>query len=158
FGMLAQLVVAGLAGDAELAPRSLRASWVTERMGGQAAARLAELARPAAREPTPELAARIVDAFTEHVREACEEGPVALVLEDLPACDLPTTRAIDACLRDLRERPLFVIGLARPTVKATFPGLWASRGLVEIALSPLSRRAGEAFVRELLGRDVDAQV
>jgi hypothetical protein len=127
-------------------------------MGGEAAARLAELARPPAREPSPELASRIVDAFTEHAREACEEAPLALVLEDLHACDLPTIRAIDACLRDLRERPIFVIGLARPSVKATFPGLWASRGLFEIALSPLSRRAGEAFVRDLLGRDVDAQM
>jgi serine/threonine protein kinase/tetratricopeptide (TPR) repeat protein len=156
FGMLAQLVAAGLAGDAEHAPRSLRASWVNARSGGAAAARLAELASKG-REPSPELAGQIVDAFTEHVREACENKPVALVLEDLHVCDLPTVRAVDALLRDLRELPIFVLGLARPVVKSAFPDLWAARGLLEIALSPLSRRAGEAFVRELLGRDVDAK-
>ena len=37
-----------------------------------------------------------------------------LVLEDMHWGDRPTVQLLDAALRDLRDRPLFVLALARP--------------------------------------------
>ena len=51
--------------------------------------------------------------------------------------------------------PFMVVAIARGEVHETFPGLWEQRGLQEIRLGPLVRRAGERLVREVLGDDVD---
>jgi len=77
--------------------------------------------------------------------------PIAFVIEDLHWGDVPSVRLLDAALRNLASRPLFVLALARPEVSELFPSLWAERGLVSIALSPLSRRAAEKLVKGALG-------
>ncbi len=77
--------------------------------------------------------------------------PVVLVLEDLQWGDLPTVRFVDAIVRRLPDRPLLVLGLARPEVDAVFPRLWAERGAERIALGELTRRAAEKLVRDALG-------
>jgi tetratricopeptide (TPR) repeat protein len=58
--------------------------------------------------------------------------------------------AIDAALRVSAERPLTVIGFARPEVSDTFPSLWSERSVQPIPLSPLSKRAAERLVRDVL--------
>src|SRR5207244_3843209 len=58
---------------------------------------------------------------------------------------------VDAALRALRERPLFVIGFARPEVHLGFPDLWRERDVQEIRLGAIPRRACERFVRDVLG-------
>jgi len=63
---------------------------------------------------------------------------------------------VDAALRNLRDRPFFVLALARPEVHELFPRLWAERGVQELRLAELTRRAAERLVRQVLG-DVDAQ-
>ncbi|HEY2748556.1 MAG TPA: protein kinase, partial [Polyangia bacterium] len=87
--------------------------------------------------------------------ECCAQ-PVVLVLEDLHWGDLPTVRFIDAALRNLRDRPLFVLALARPDVHEQFPRLWAERDFSEIRLGELSRKAAERLARQVLGAGVDA--
>jgi len=77
--------------------------------------------------------------------------PVALLLEDLHWGDLPTIKLVDAALKTHGERPLFVLGLARPEVREVFPDLWPARRLHEIHLGELSRRAGERLARLVLG-------
>jgi tetratricopeptide (TPR) repeat protein len=77
--------------------------------------------------------------------------PLVLVLEDLQWGDLPTVELVDATLRVLAGRPLFVLALARPEVKAAFPELWSARGATEIRLRELSRKACEKLAREVLG-------
>lgn len=79
--------------------------------------------------------------------------PLVLVLEDLHWGDLPSVALVDAALRALEHRPFVVLGVSRPDVDQTFPGLWAQRNLQEIRLGPLTRRAAERLVREALGDD-----
>jgi eukaryotic-like serine/threonine-protein kinase len=77
--------------------------------------------------------------------------PVVFVIEDLHWGDVSSVRLIDAVLRNLGSRPLFVVAFARPEVAELFPSLWIDRGVVSIALSPLSKRAAEKLVHEALG-------
>ena len=81
--------------------------------------------------------------------------PVLLVLENLEWGDLPSITLVDAALRNLRDAPLMVLGLARPEVHVQFPGLWAGRDLQEMRLAGLTRRSAELLVREAVGADLD---
>ena len=76
---------------------------------------------------------------------------MVLVIEDLHWGDVPSVRVLDSALRNLASRPLFVLALARPEVSELFPSLWSERGLVSIALSPLSKRAAAELARAALG-------
>jgi len=90
-------------------------------------------------------------AFEDLVGAASAERPVVLVLEDLHWGDLPSVQFVDAALRNLRDRPIFVLALARPEVHDVFPKLWAGRGMQEIRLGELTPRSSERLVREVLG-------
>jgi len=81
--------------------------------------------------------------------------PVLLVLEDLQWGDLPSVHLVDAALRNLPHRPIMVLALARPEVRLLFPGLWSERGMTELRLGALSRKASERLVRAILP-DLDA--
>jgi len=81
----------------------------------------------------------------------CAAGPVVLVLEDLHWCDRATVQFIDAAVRQLAERPLFVLALARPEVDTVFPRLWADRRVERLQLRELTRRASERLIQETLG-------
>ena len=97
-------------------------------------------------------------AWEDWLAAECRARPVALVLEDLHWGDLPTIESVDAALRNLGDLPLFVLATARPEVHDAFPGLWTERGLVEIRLPELSRRAAERLVRAALGAADDEAV
>lgn len=77
--------------------------------------------------------------------------PIMLVFEDMHWGDLPTVKFVEAALRRLSDRPLFVLALGRPEVHEKFPRLWAERGAVEINLRQLPRKACEELVRQVLG-------
>jgi tetratricopeptide (TPR) repeat protein len=68
-------------------------------------------------------------------------APLLLLLDDLQWADAPSVRFIDAALRNLAHRPVFVLALARPEIDDSFPELWAARQPDRMALRPLSRRA-----------------
>ncbi|MHB8419933.1 MAG: serine/threonine-protein kinase [Myxococcales bacterium] len=85
----------------------------------------------------------------------CAKGPLVLLIEDLHWGDLPSVRLVDLALRRNRDRPLFVLALARPEVEAQFPGLWAERGAERIRLAPLTRKACEKLLRNALGDAVE---
>lgn len=90
-------------------------------------------------------------AFEEWLTAECHAGPVLIVLENLHWGDLPTVTFVDAALRHLGDRPLMVLALARPEVATQFPNLWGDRGVQHLALAPLTRKAAERLVREVLG-------
>ncbi|WP_437931160.1 protein kinase [Sorangium sp. So ce291] len=96
-------------------------------------------------------------AWLNFVGAACAAQPLLLVLEDLHWGDLPTVQFIHDALRQLEDRPLLVLALARPDVHALFPGLWAGRDLQEIQLKELSPRASARLVRQVLGDEVSAE-
>ncbi len=97
-------------------------------------------------------------AFEDWLAAECKEQPVVLVFEDLQWGDLPSVKFVDSALRALHDRPLMVLALARPEVKDLFPDLFAERGVQELRLKELSRKASEKLVRQVLGEHVDDQL
>ncbi len=97
-------------------------------------------------------------AFVDFLAAETETHPVLLVLEDMHWGDRPTAEFLDVALRELRERPLFVLALARPEVHELFPGLWAERSLQELPLKQLGKKASERLVRHVLGEGVEREL
>jgi tetratricopeptide (TPR) repeat protein len=95
-------------------------------------------------------------AWEDWISAECAAAPVLLVLEDLQWGDLPSVKFIESALRNFEESPLMVLAVARPDVHEVFPQLWSERGLQEVRLGALTRRAAERLVREVLGPDATA--
>lgn len=89
-------------------------------------------------------------AFIHWLREETAAHPVLLLLEALQWSDDATVALIDAALREIDDRSLFVLALARPEVLETFPRLWHERVQL-MHLRPLSKKASEQLVRQTLG-------
>jgi hypothetical protein len=83
-------------------------------------------------------------------------GPVVLALDDLHAGDIPSLKLVDAALRALPDRPLLVLALGRPEVRAQLPDRWRAEDVERMELRPLPRWAAERLVREVLGDDAGA--
>ncbi len=93
-------------------------------------------------------------AFEDWLHAECTAQPIVIVLEDLHWGDLPSVTFIDAGLRAVQDKPLMVLALARPEVKDLFPELFAERGVHELRLKDLSKKASERLVRQVLGNFV----
>jgi tetratricopeptide (TPR) repeat protein/predicted Ser/Thr protein kinase len=175
FGMIAPPIrrAAGIA-DGEPLPvrRRKLLERVASRIGGPDAARVARFLGELVGAPFPEeesvelraarqdpmlMGDQIRRAWEDLLAAECALHPVLLVLDDLQWGDLPSVAFIDSALRNLRDAPLMVLALARPEVLELFPKLWSQRGLTEIHLGELSRRASERLVREVLGDGVSPE-
>ncbi|XXY50810.1 protein kinase [Sorangium sp. So ce269] len=97
-------------------------------------------------------------AWEELLRAECSARPVLLVLEDLHWGDLPSVMLVDSALRNLGDQRFMVLALGRPEVRELFPKLWAGRGVHEVQLSGLPRRASERLVRQVLGEEVTPEL
>jgi eukaryotic-like serine/threonine-protein kinase len=104
----------------------------------------------AARANAAVMADQIRAAWGDYLRAALEAGPVLIILEDLHWGDLPSVNLIDSVLRVLRDRPLFVLAMARPEVHDRYPDLWASHDRQDLRLTPLGKRAAEQLIRSVL--------
>ncbi|HEX5061945.1 MAG TPA: protein kinase [Kofleriaceae bacterium] len=172
FAMLAQLLrrLAGIIDDEPLSSRQrkLKARVLRNvtRDGTRITEFLGELAgAPSRDEPSLQLRAarqdpqlmgdQMLRAWEDFVEAETGAGPIVIMLEDLHWGDMPTVRAMDTIIRQLPERPLFVLALARPEVDSVFPRLWHERNVERISLGELTRRAAEKLIREALG-NVDA--
>jgi tetratricopeptide (TPR) repeat protein len=93
-------------------------------------------------------------AFEDWLAAETRQQPVLIVLEDLHWGDLPSVKFVDSALRALQDRPLMVLALARPEVKDLFPDLFAERGIQEMRLKELSKKASEKLVRQVLGEQL----
>ncbi|MEO6774464.1 MAG: protein kinase [Kofleriaceae bacterium] len=105
----------------------------------------------AARQDPLLMAEQIRQAFVHFVTTELAAQPLVIVLEDLHWGDVPSVKLIDAALRELCDRPLFVLALARPDVHELFPKLWSERGAHELRLDELTRKGSERLVRGVLG-------
>jgi hypothetical protein len=95
---------------------------------------------------------QITLAVLEFLRAACAERPLLLVLEDLHWGDALTIKLLATALRELGDCPLMVLGLARPEVGELLKA-WA--GVAQpLPLRPLSKKAGERLVHEVLGAGI----
>ncbi|MDI3288761.1 protein kinase [Polyangium sp. 15x6] len=100
---------------------------------------------------------QIRDAWETFLAAACGAQPLLLVLEDLHWGDLASVKLIDAALRELKGKPLFVAAFGRPEVHERFPRLWGERGLSELRLGELTPRAAEELARHALGDSAGPQ-
>jgi tetratricopeptide (TPR) repeat protein len=85
------------------------------------------------------------------------DHPILLVLEDLHWGDQATLTLIDRVLRNLRERRLFIVALARPELHELFPRVWVAHNVTELRLGPLPRRAAQALAEAVLGPELPAE-
>jgi tetratricopeptide (TPR) repeat protein len=104
------------------------------------------------------MGAHLSSAFSTWLEAETRAHAVLLVLDDLQWGDAQTVKLLDNALRDLAERPLMILALARPEVHERFPGLWKTRGLSELKLAGLGPRACARLVQEVLGHPDEALV
>ncbi len=105
----------------------------------------------AARQDAQLMAEQLQRAFEDFLRTESAAHPVVLVLDDLHWGDAASVRFVDVALRGVMNRPVLVLGLARPEVHARFPQLWAGRDVQALYLRALSRRASERLAQAVLG-------
>jgi len=108
----------------------------------------------AARQEPRVMGDQVAQAFTDFLSGECNKNPVLLLLEDLHWGDALTVKVVDGALRDLSERPLMVMALARPEIEDLFPKLWTERSRQDIRLGALSKRACERLIQQVLGPQV----
>jgi hypothetical protein len=136
--------------------------------GEAAAAMLGELARvpfPDEHDEVLRAARRDPQLRGDRMRRALEDfleaetssSPVVVALDDLHLGDRPSLAFVDAALRHLASRPLFVIGLGRPEIGDLFPDLFADRDPQSILLGRLTPRAARSLVAAVLGDGVPAE-
>ncbi len=90
-------------------------------------------------------------AWLDFVTAEAQGEPLLIVLEDVHWGDSPSLELVDHALRASCELPLCVLGVARPEVHDAFVGLWQERGVHEIRVRELPRRAATDLVRAVLG-------
>jgi len=96
---------------------------------------------------------QITLAMLDFLRAECAERPLLFVLEDLHWSDALTVKLVVTALRELGDRPLMVLGLARPEVDEPLLKAWA--GVAQsLPLRPLSKKASERLVHDVLGADI----
>ncbi|MFT3699045.1 MAG: protein kinase [Kofleriaceae bacterium] len=105
----------------------------------------------AARQDPLLMAELIRQAFVQFVAVEAATQPLVIVFEDLHWGDLASVKLIDAVLRELSDRPVFVLALARPEIHDAFPRLWHDRGAQVIRLDELTKKGSEKLVRGVLG-------
>lgn len=171
FGMLAQ-AIRRAAGIAETEPMDVKQRKLQARIGRNLSAEkktrvtqfMAELCGipfpdegesglplRAAREDATLMGQQVQRAWEDWLAAETATQPVVLILEDLHWGDSPSIKLVDDAMRALHDRPFMVLALARHEVHDLFPRLWAERGLHELRLGELSRKASEKLVKEALG-------
>lgn len=111
----------------------------------------------AARQDARLMAEQLRRAFEDFLDAESAAHPVLLVLEDLHWGDLPTVRFIDTAVRNLPDRPIFVLALGRPEVEDRFPKLWDGLAAQKMRLRPLPNRAAAQIVTRILGEDINEE-
>lgn len=103
------------------------------------------------------LAAALRDTAVEVLRALARRGPIAILFEDIQWSDPTTVDVLAWALDTLHEMPLFVAAFGRSEVSERFPKLWSAAQPLELALRPLSKRASERLIRDVLP-DADAEL
>ncbi|HEY4116549.1 MAG TPA: serine/threonine-protein kinase PknK, partial [Byssovorax sp.] len=93
---------------------------------------------------------QVARAWETFVEAEAAAQPLVILLEDAHWGDGPSMELLDASLRALEQRPLFIVAIARPELRDLFPRLWEGRPVSELRLSELTRKAAEKLVRAVL--------
>lgn len=108
----------------------------------------------AARQDRQVLGEQIRRAWEELLLAETQQEPMVLVLEDLHWSDPSSIKYVEAAMRLLLTRPLFVLALARPEVSEKFPAMFAGLDVTRMELRELSAEARDTLIREVLGDSV----
>ncbi len=106
----------------------------------------------AARQDPKLMRDQVMQSFLDWLRAEVKHAPILLVLEDLQWADAASLQFVEQALRELHERPLCVLALARPEVQSLFPAFWSSPTLQVLPLRPIGRRACERLAQDVLRR------
>ena len=101
---------------------------------------------------------QIKRALCDWLGAECRKAPVLLILDDLQWADRASIHLIDDLLRQLSDSPLMIVALARPEIHDVFSELWTKRGVTELRLGGLSRRAAAEMVTEALGDEAPTEI
>ncbi len=105
------------------------------------------------------LRGRVFTVLVEFLRGITRRMPLLLVLEDVHWADRPSLELLELLLDRLADRSVFVLLLGRPEFLDVAPGLLASKDFhLRLDLRAISRRAGMALVKHVLGGDVPEDV
>ncbi len=96
------------------------------------------------------MAEQVRRAFIDLLTAETEHHTVLLVFEDLHWGDPPSLKLVTAALTALRDRPLMLLGFARPEASQVFSELWSLREMQEIRLSGLTKRAAAKLAQHAL--------
>lgn len=81
--------------------------------------------------------------------------PLVLVIDHLQWIDVASLLMVDQLLKQLRDRPLFVLALATPDVHVRFSKIWPDHNPQEIMLGYLAARSATRLIREIMGDRVE---
>jgi tetratricopeptide (TPR) repeat protein len=95
-------------------------------------------------------------AFVKLLQILTQRHSVLFLLEDMHWSDSLTCHLTDTALRELCQQPLMIVALGRPEVEERFPKLWSDRARQLLRLLPLSKKASELLVHQVLGHRLAA--
>lgn len=130
-------------------------------LGELASARFLAENRPglaAARHDPMLMREEVERAWCDFLEAELAEQPLVLVIEDLQWGDLPSIKYLELALKTHRDRPLFVVIAGRHGTETQFASFWENANVHELKLAKLSRAAGKAMVRAVLGEIPEARV
>lgn len=98
------------------------------------------------RSDTQLLGDRMKIAFGRWLAAEAAAHSTVVVLEDLEHADRASIDLLEEAMRQAEQAPLFVLGLARPSIDETLPAIFRERRRIELCLGPLP----DSAVRELV--------
>src|SRR5690606_31446239 len=89
---------------------------------------------------------RMKIAFGRWLAAEAAAHPTVVVLEDLEHADRASIDLLEEAMRQAEQAPLFVLGIARPSIDEKLPAIFRERRRIELCLGPLP----DSAVRELV--------
>jgi hypothetical protein len=107
---------------------------------------------------SPELMrSQVLEAACTFTAAEAKRRPILLVVEDIHWADAASVRLLAGVLGRLRDQPLMILALARPSVDELHPRLWDEQRATRFMLEPLLRKASEKLARAVLGDHADIE-
>jgi tetratricopeptide (TPR) repeat protein len=98
---------------------------------------------------------QLTRAFIDWLQAECAARPVLVVLDDIHFADQASILLMGLAIRELRDRQFMLVALARQETDRAAPRLWSEHAF-PLPLLPLTKRACERLVTQVLGSKVDA--